>query len=100
MIDLLKTEWLKIKPYRTFWILICLFAVGVGGINYISFYINHNINKVTSSVGLGTGIHPGRGEDVRSRLRDGDVSHPAARIARVGAAARDAGCDRSGREGR
>ncbi len=55
MTDLLKTEWLKIKPYRTFWILMTLFVVAVGGINYISFYINTNINKVTNAVGMGTG---------------------------------------------
>jgi ABC-2 type transport system permease protein len=55
MKQLLAIEWMKIKPYRTFWILLVLFAVAVLGINYISFYINSNVNDVTNAVGLGTG---------------------------------------------
>ena len=55
MIDLLKIEWMKVKPYRTFWILLSLFVVAVLGINYISFYINNSVNEVTGAVGLGTG---------------------------------------------
>lgn len=55
MKELLQIEWLKVKGYRTFWILISLFVLAVLGINYISFYINMKVNSTTSAVGLGTG---------------------------------------------
>ena len=35
MLQLLKIEWLKVKNYRTFWILSGLFLVSIFGINYI-----------------------------------------------------------------
>lgn len=34
MFHLLKIEWLKIKNYRTFWILFLLFIASIGGFNY------------------------------------------------------------------
>ena len=55
MKDLLAIEWMKIRQYRTFWILLSLFVLAVLGINYISFYINSSVNEVTGVVGLGTG---------------------------------------------
>ncbi len=39
MIHLLKIEWLKVKNYRTFWILMILFLLSLFGINYITYYI-------------------------------------------------------------
>lgn len=55
MKTLLQIEWMKVKNYRTFWILAGLFVAAVIGINYIGFTINQKINETTSAVGLGTG---------------------------------------------
>jgi ABC-2 type transport system permease protein len=35
MFHLLKIEWLKVKNYRTFWILLALYILSMGGFNYI-----------------------------------------------------------------
>ena len=37
MLHLLKIEWLKIKGYKTFWILTTLFLVSIVGVNYFAF---------------------------------------------------------------
>lgn len=42
MKQLLKTEWLKIKDYRTFWVIAALFVVSIFGINYIAYQIQSN----------------------------------------------------------
>ncbi|MBN9299036.1 MAG: ABC transporter permease [Filimonas sp.] len=39
MIKLLKIEWLKVKNYRTFWILSALFLISIYGINYITYEV-------------------------------------------------------------
>lgn len=39
IIRLLKIEWLKLKNYRTFWIILSMLAVCIVGINYIYFQI-------------------------------------------------------------
>ena len=39
MLHLLKIEWLKIKNYRTFWVLSALFVVSLFGVNYIAYRI-------------------------------------------------------------
>ena len=39
MLHLLKIEWLKVKNYRTFWILTALFFLSLYGVNYIAYYI-------------------------------------------------------------
>lgn len=39
MINLLKIEWLKIKGYRTFWVLTILFLISIIGINFFFFYL-------------------------------------------------------------
>jgi hypothetical protein len=39
MLHLLKIEWLKVKNYRTFWILAALFLISIFGINYIVYYV-------------------------------------------------------------
>jgi hypothetical protein len=39
MTDLLKIEWLKIKGYKTFWVLSALFIISIFGINYFVFYV-------------------------------------------------------------
>lgn len=35
----LKIEWLKIKGYRTFWVLSALFIISIFGINYFVYYV-------------------------------------------------------------
>lgn len=42
MLHLLKIEWLKIKYYRTFWILSALFALSLYGVNEIVYTAQHN----------------------------------------------------------
>jgi len=43
MLHLLKIEWLKVKNYRTFWILSGLYLLSIWGINYIVFSIQEKI---------------------------------------------------------
>lgn len=40
MQQLLVIEWLKVKPYKAFWIFTILYAFSIIGINYIGFYVN------------------------------------------------------------
>ena len=42
MMHLLYIEWLKIKGYRTFWVLLILFVISIVGINYSVFHIKAN----------------------------------------------------------
>jgi hypothetical protein len=37
MLHLLKVEWMKVKNYRTFWILSALYLVSIFGVNYLAF---------------------------------------------------------------
>src|SRR3954447_19389424 len=39
MFQLLKVEWMKVKNYRTFWVLSVLYLVSVFGVNYISYQV-------------------------------------------------------------
>lgn len=39
MKELLKIEWLKLKGYRTFWVLSILFIISIFGINYFVYYV-------------------------------------------------------------
>ncbi|MEP6845970.1 MAG: ABC transporter permease [Panacibacter sp.] len=43
MLHLLKIEWLKVKNYRTFWILSALYLSSIAGINYIVYAIQYKI---------------------------------------------------------
>jgi ABC-2 type transport system permease protein len=56
MLDLLKIEWLKIKYYRTFWILSVLFALSLYGVNEIVYTVQHNAfsNVPATQMILGT----------------------------------------------
>ncbi len=45
MLNLLKIEWLKIKGYKTFWVLATLFLVSIVGVNYFVFYIKQGISQ-------------------------------------------------------
>jgi ABC-2 type transport system permease protein len=50
MQELLKIEWLKIKNYRTFWILSSLFVLSVFGINYIVYYVQEVLGKSNKQI--------------------------------------------------
>lgn len=39
MLHLLKIEWMKVKNYRTFWILSVLYLISIFGVNYIGYQI-------------------------------------------------------------
>lgn len=54
MKKLLAIEWMKVKSYRTFWVLIALFIGAVIGLNYISFYINSEFNDTGMAIVNGT----------------------------------------------
>jgi ABC-2 type transport system permease protein len=45
MINNLRTEWLKIKNYKAFWIFLGLYLVSIVAINYIAFEIYHQTLK-------------------------------------------------------
>lgn len=50
MQHLLSIEWLKIKGYKTFWILTTLFLVSIVGVNYFVFYIKQGITQGNAQV--------------------------------------------------
>jgi hypothetical protein len=52
MLDSLKIEWLKLKNYNAFWILLGLFVTGIFGINYITYAISLKATEVTKMFGL------------------------------------------------
>ena len=43
MLHLLKIEWMKVKNYRTFWVLSILYLISIFGGNYIAFRIQQSI---------------------------------------------------------
>lgn len=43
MLQLLKIEWLKVKNYRTFWILSGLYLFSIWGANYIAYMVQNKI---------------------------------------------------------
>jgi len=51
MIELLKIEWMKLRNYRTFWILFILYLVSIVGINYIAFRIQENVYEQKATKG-------------------------------------------------
>ena len=52
MINLLKIEWLKIKNYTAFKVMVLFFIIGVFALNYIVFIVNKNIVKNVPGAGL------------------------------------------------
>src|SRR5918993_3455473 len=52
MLHLLKIEWLKLKNYRTFWILSALYIISIFGINYIVYRIQENIYNAKEAKGM------------------------------------------------
>ena len=51
MIELLKIDWMKLKNYRTFWILSILYLVSIVGINYITYRIQQHLYEQQSTKG-------------------------------------------------
>jgi ABC-2 type transport system permease protein len=45
MLHLLKVEWLKLKHYRTFWILSALYVISNYGISYIAYLIQLDVSR-------------------------------------------------------
>src|SRR5215510_13108456 len=52
MLHLLKVEWLKLKNYRTFWVLTSLYLISIVGINFIVFWIEKRIYEEKQSKGV------------------------------------------------
>jgi ABC-type transport system involved in multi-copper enzyme maturation permease subunit len=52
MLRLLKIEWLKLKNYRTFWILTILYLVSIVGLNFIVFWIEKKVFEEKQSKGI------------------------------------------------
>lgn len=52
MLQLLSIEWLKLKNYRTFWILAILYIVSIFGANYIGFRIQQAIYEEKQAKGM------------------------------------------------
>lgn len=51
MLQLLKTEWLKIKKYRAFWLVMSLTALSYPGINYIFYNIFREFSERKDAAG-------------------------------------------------
>ena len=66
MKKLLAIEWMKVKSYRTFWVLFVLFIVSMLGINYIYWYIKQQL--------IGSGD---MGSAAVGNMLFGDFSFPA-----------------------
>lgn len=45
MLHLLKIEWLKVKNYKAFWIFLALYIAALIGINYVAYYLSHEVAK-------------------------------------------------------
>lgn len=52
MLHLLRIEWLKLRNYRTFWILSALYLISIFGINYIVYRIQENIYNAKMAKGM------------------------------------------------
>lgn len=66
MKTLLAIEWMKVRRYRTFWVLFCLFVISMFGISYIWWYFNHQLSssgdmamKAAGSIIFGSFNFPG-----------------------------------------
>ena len=55
MLHLLRVEWLKVKNYRTFWILLAMSILSIPGINYLIYdLMNNSFGKVNGKMVLGS----------------------------------------------
>ncbi|HSB93577.1 MAG TPA: hypothetical protein VLC28_10680, partial [Flavitalea sp.] len=51
MLELLKIDWMKLKNYRTFWILSLLYLVSIVGINYITYRLQQHVYEQRATKG-------------------------------------------------
>ena len=58
MLQLLKVEWMKVKNYRTFWILSALYMVSIFGVNYIVYQIQDARPKKNDMANMLIGTPP------------------------------------------
>lgn len=52
MLPLLRIEWMKLKSYRTFWLLSVLYLLSIAGVNYIAFRIEQRAYNARQAKGL------------------------------------------------
>lgn len=52
MAKLLRVEWMKLKGYRTFWVLTTLFLISIVGINYSTYYIKQQATQNNAQVNV------------------------------------------------
>ena len=52
MLQRLQVEWMKLKNYRTFWILSILYLVSIFGANYLTYLIQEAIYKAKEAEGM------------------------------------------------
>ena len=45
MTKLLRIEWMKIKAYKTFWVLASLFLISIVGVNYTAYYVKQQATQ-------------------------------------------------------
>ena len=58
MLQLLKIEWMKVKHYRTFWVLSLLYLISIYGVNYIAYLIQDARPKKNDMANLLIGNPP------------------------------------------
>lgn len=56
MLSLLRIEWMKLKNYRTFWILSVLYLVSIFGVNYITYRIQQAIFQEKEAKGIAQAV--------------------------------------------
>ncbi len=64
MLQLLKVEWMKVKNYRTFWVLSLLYLVSLYGVNYITYLIQDARPKKNDMANMLIGNPPFQFPDV------------------------------------
>lgn len=58
MLRLLKIEWMKVKNYRTFWVLSALYLISIFGVNYIAYLIQDQRPKKNDMASMLLGTPP------------------------------------------
>jgi hypothetical protein len=58
MLQLLKIEWMKVKNYRTFWILSGLYLISIYGVNYITYLVQDARPKKNDMASMLIGAPP------------------------------------------
>ena len=68
MLQLLKIEWMKVKNYRTFWVLSVLYLISLFGANYVAHLINDARPKKNNMTDMLLGNPPFEFPDVWSTI--------------------------------